>query len=66
MDCPDRYPGIPETWWALAQKQVTPERSVVALCTTATARLLDVTAARLGAENNTENNTDDQVQETTA
>lgn len=52
MDSPDRYHGTPEAWLALAREHVTPERSVVALCTTATARLLDVPAARLGQDNN--------------
>jgi hypothetical protein len=51
MDSPDRYHGTPEAWLALAREHVTPERSVVALCTTATARLLDVPAARLGQDN---------------
>lgn len=48
LDCPDRYHGDPHDWWDLARKQVTPERAVVALCSTTTAGVLDVPAARLG------------------
>jgi len=68
LDCPDRYHSTPETWLALARAQVTEERSVVVLCSTSTARLLDVPAARLGKDNTPE--VEDprvpEVQETTA
>ncbi|PRY42301.1 ABC transporter ATP-binding protein [Umezawaea tangerina] len=51
LDSPDRYHGVPESWLRLARAQVTPERSVVVLCTTASARLLDVPTTRLGEDN---------------
>jgi ABC-type cobalamin/Fe3+-siderophores transport system ATPase subunit len=70
LDCPDRYHGTPETWLALARAQVTEERSVVVLCSSSTARLLDVPAARLGEDNTPEVDEEDpqaqEVQETTA
>jgi hypothetical protein len=71
LDSPDRYHGTPETWLALAKAKVTPERSVVVLCSTGSARLLDVPAARLGEDNSppepdpVEEETQ-EVQETTA
>lgn len=70
LDSPDRYHGTPETWLALARAQVTEERSVVVLCSTSTARLLDVPAARLGEDNTPEEPEEDvaekEVQEKTA
>ncbi len=73
LDSPDRYHGTPETWLALAKERVTPERSVVVLCSTSTARLLDVPAARLGEDNTPDDTPDEEataaeqeVQETTA
>ncbi|WNV89543.1 hypothetical protein [Umezawaea sp. Da 62-37] len=51
LDTPDRYHGVPESWLELAQARVTPELSVVVLCTTASARLLDIPTARLGEDN---------------
>jgi hypothetical protein len=48
LDCPDRYHPEPRQWWDLARRQVTPERSVVVLCSTTSASLLHVPAARLG------------------
>lgn len=70
LDSPDRYHGTPETWLALAKAKVTPERSVVVLCSTSSARLLDVPAARLGEDNTPpvpeEDEETQEVQETTA
>ncbi|QFZ22419.1 P-loop NTPase family protein [Saccharothrix syringae] len=54
LDSPDRYHGDPAGWLDLARARVTPELSVVVLCTTASAALLDVPAARIGADNVTE------------
>lgn len=54
LDSPDRYHGDPLRWWELARAHVTPERSVVALCSTASAALLDAPALRIGADNTTE------------
>ncbi|NUT46507.1 MAG: hypothetical protein HOV94_04170 [Saccharothrix sp.] len=54
LDSPDRYHGDPAGWWALARRHVTPDRSVVALCTTTSATVLGVPAARIGADNVTE------------
>lgn len=51
LDSPDRYHGDPEGWWELARGHVTPDRSVVALCSTTTAAALGVPAARIGADN---------------
>ncbi len=51
LDTPDRYHGDPQSWWKLAREHVTPELSVVVLCTPASAALLDVPHARLGADN---------------
>ncbi|MFD1150370.1 ATP-binding cassette domain-containing protein [Saccharothrix hoggarensis] len=52
LDSPDRYHGDPAGWWELARRHVTPDRSVVALCTTTTAAALGtVPAARIGADN---------------
>lgn len=51
LDSPDRYHPDPAAWLDLARAQVTGERSVVVLCTTASAALLDVPAARIGADN---------------
>ncbi|MEO6088164.1 MAG: ATP-binding cassette domain-containing protein [Umezawaea sp.] len=69
LDCPDRYHGTPEAWLALARARVTEERSVVVLCSTSTARLLDVPTARLGEDNTPEEEPEEatvEVQETTA
>ncbi|MEU0882515.1 ATP-binding cassette domain-containing protein [Lentzea sp. NPDC005914] len=52
LDCPDRYHPNPREWFALAQDYVTPERSVVALCTNSSAHILDIPHARLGEDNN--------------
>ncbi|MBM7813746.1 ATP-binding cassette domain-containing protein [Saccharothrix algeriensis] len=51
LDSPDRYHGDPAGWWAAARRRVTPHLSVVVLCTTTSAAVLDVPAARLGADN---------------
>ncbi|ONI89448.1 hypothetical protein ALI22I_15635 [Saccharothrix sp. ALI-22-I] len=51
LDSPDRYHGDPKGWWELARAHVTPDRSVIALCTTTTATALDVPTARIGADN---------------
>ncbi|MFE2751444.1 hypothetical protein ACFXGA_05520 [Actinosynnema sp. NPDC059335] len=51
LDSPDRYHGDPEGWVGLARRHVTPDRSVVALCTTTSAAVLDVPVARIGADN---------------
>ncbi|HEX6343951.1 ATP-binding cassette domain-containing protein [Umezawaea sp.] len=66
LDSPDRYHGTPETWLGLARALVTPERSVVVLCSTSSARLLDVTAARLGEDNTPEVDDEEEAQEKTA
>ncbi|MET9627546.1 ATP-binding cassette domain-containing protein [Lentzea sp. NPDC006480] len=52
LDCPDRYHPNPREWFALAQNYVTPERSVVALCSNSSAHILDIPHARLGEDNN--------------
>jgi ABC-type hemin transport system ATPase subunit len=54
LDRPDRYHPEPRQWWELARRQVTPERSVVVLCSTTSASLLDVPAARLGEQDQPE------------
>jgi energy-coupling factor transporter ATP-binding protein EcfA2 len=51
LDSPDRYHGDPAEWLELARRHVTPERSVVVLCTTTSAALLGVPVARIGADN---------------
>ncbi|MGW4210113.1 hypothetical protein ACWEIJ_19140 [Lentzea sp. NPDC004789] len=51
LDCPDRYHPDPREWFALAQTYVTPERSVVALCSNTSAHILDIPHARLGEDN---------------
>lgn len=51
LDSPDRYHGDPKGWWELARGHVTPDRSVVALCTTTSAGVLGVPAARIGVDN---------------
>ncbi|RKT56691.1 hypothetical protein [Saccharothrix australiensis] len=51
LDSPDRYHGDPATWWRLAREHVRPDLSVVVLCTTTSAEVLGVPAARLGADN---------------
>ncbi|MFI9011701.1 hypothetical protein ACIGNX_31140 [Actinosynnema sp. NPDC053489] len=51
LDSPDRYHGDPKGWVELARRHVTPERSVVVLCTTTSAALLDAPVARIGADN---------------
>ncbi|MEU4803125.1 ABC transporter ATP-binding protein [Actinosynnema sp. NPDC023587] len=51
VDTPDRYHGDPTSWLALARDRVTPELSVVVLCTTTSAEVLGVPVARLGADN---------------
>jgi energy-coupling factor transporter ATP-binding protein EcfA2 len=53
LDCPDRYHPNPREWFALAQDYVTPERSVVALCSNSSAHILDIPHARLGEDNDT-------------
>jgi energy-coupling factor transporter ATP-binding protein EcfA2 len=53
LDCPDRYHPNPHEWFALARNYVTPERSVVALCSNSSAHILDIPHARLGEDNNT-------------
>ena len=50
LDSPDRYHGDPNGWLELARRQVTPERSVVVLCTTTSAAVLDMPVARIGAD----------------
>lgn len=55
LDSPDRYHGDPQGWLELARGHVTPERSVVALCTTTSAAVLDVPVARIGADNVVDN-----------
>jgi hypothetical protein len=52
LDCPDRYHPNPREWFALAHNYVTPERSVVALCSNSSAHILDIPHARLGEDNN--------------
>ncbi|MBB5955956.1 energy-coupling factor transporter ATP-binding protein EcfA2 [Saccharothrix tamanrassetensis] len=51
LDTPDRYHGDPSAWWRLAREHVTPELSVVVLCTSTSAAALDVPAAQLGSDN---------------
>ncbi|MEV0680650.1 hypothetical protein AB0I60_29455 [Actinosynnema sp. NPDC050436] len=51
VDTPDRYHGDPAGWLALARERVTPDLSVVVLCTTTSAAVLGVPVARLGADN---------------
>ncbi|CCH33929.1 hypothetical protein ABZ816_08905 [Actinosynnema sp. NPDC047251] len=51
VDTPDRYHGDPAGWLRLAREHVTPEVSVVVLCTTTSAAVLDIPVARLGADN---------------
>ncbi|MFD9704055.1 ATP-binding cassette domain-containing protein [Lentzea sp. NPDC059081] len=53
LDSPDRYHPDPHAWLALAQDHVTPGRAVVVLCSTTSARLLDLPHARLGEDNAT-------------
>ena len=53
LDCPDRYHPNPREWFALAQDHVTPERSVVVLCSNSSAHILDIPHARLGEDNDT-------------
>ncbi|GAA1270168.1 hypothetical protein GCM10009634_11560 [Saccharothrix xinjiangensis] len=54
LDSPDRYHPDPPGWLDLARAHVTEDRSVVVLCTTASAALLDAPAARIGADNTPE------------
>lgn len=51
LDSPDRYHPDPAGWLDLARARVAADRSVVVLCTTASAALLGVPAARIGADN---------------
>ncbi|SDM33009.1 hypothetical protein SAMN04488074_1205 [Lentzea albidocapillata subsp. violacea] len=51
LDCPDRYHPDPREWFALAHDHVTPERSVVVLCSNSSAHILDIPHARLGEDN---------------
>ncbi|GHH50551.1 ATP-binding cassette domain-containing protein [Lentzea cavernae] len=51
LDCPDRYHPNPREWFALAHDFVTPERSVVVLCSNSSAHILDIPHARLGEDN---------------
>ncbi|MFJ5988782.1 hypothetical protein [Lentzea sp. NPDC092896] len=53
LDCPDRYHPDPREWFALAHDHVTPERSVVVLCSNSSAHILDLPHARLGEDNDT-------------
>lgn len=53
LDSPDRYHPDPREWLALAHDHVTPERSVVVLCSNSSAHLLDIPHARLGEDNDT-------------
>jgi energy-coupling factor transporter ATP-binding protein EcfA2 len=53
LDSPDRYHPDPREWLALAQDQVTPERSVVVLCSYSSAHILGIPHARLGEDNAT-------------
>ncbi|MET9230502.1 ABC transporter ATP-binding protein [Lentzea sp. NPDC003310] len=53
LDCPDRYHPNPREWLALAHDFVTPERSVVVLCSNSSAQILDIPHARLGEDNDT-------------
>jgi energy-coupling factor transporter ATP-binding protein EcfA2 len=53
LDCPDRYHPDPREWLALAHDFVTPERSVVVLCSNSSAHILDIPHARLGEDNDT-------------
>jgi energy-coupling factor transporter ATP-binding protein EcfA2 len=53
LDCPDRYHPNPREWFALAQNYVTPERSVVVLCSNSSVHILDIPHARLGEDNDT-------------
>ncbi|KAA2261621.1 ATP-binding cassette domain-containing protein [Solihabitans fulvus] len=47
---PDRHHEDPHPWWEAARRHVTPDRAVVVLCSTSSARLLGVPAARLGQD----------------
>ncbi|MCP2164574.1 ATP-binding cassette domain-containing protein [Goodfellowiella coeruleoviolacea] len=48
IDSPDRHGDDPHQWWSLAESWAERGFAVVVLCTTSSARLLGVTAARLG------------------
>ncbi|GAA2661134.1 MULTISPECIES: hypothetical protein [Actinosynnema] len=61
LDSPDRHHPDPAAWWALARERATPERSVVVLCTTASAALLGVPAARLGADNSPQTQSENEL-----
>ncbi|MBW4719922.1 ABC transporter ATP-binding protein [Saccharothrix obliqua] len=51
VDTPDRYHDDPAEWLRLAGERVTPDLSVVVLCTTTSAELLGVPVARIGTDN---------------
>ena len=50
LDTPDRHTANTQAWWPLALRQAERGRSVVVLCSTASARLLPIPAARLGQD----------------
>ncbi|MEV6603895.1 hypothetical protein [Kutzneria sp. NPDC051319] len=60
---PDRHGAGPHTWWTTATKAAENGLAVVVLCSLTSARLLDVTAARIGDREQPETLAFMQVQE---
>jgi len=60
---PDRHGAGPHTWWNTAAKAAEQGLAVVVLCSETSARLLDVTAARIGDREQPETLAFTQVQE---